>query len=589
MEAECVNIFDFSNPITTDTVVYAKWIEEAETFTVAFDLNGKTGTAPDEQTVEKDKTATKPADPEVEGFTFTGWYTEASCSTKYDFATPVTADLTLFAGWEEKTKPGPEPGPEPIIVVDDDDWNLYEDDSVHEFKIRGISVDGTVANSNSKSKAYYDANISGSTITVSVTGDRKKASEVANATLEFDLGSSGVVEYTLPVSYVKPSFKLSSTTATIKSGTETVLRTTLLVKNADGSFVPYDMDDVKVSGTGLGTVQKAEDGNIEIMTSKACKGQISIVKDAWDGATPVSLTYTVKGSKKDVLNVDLQGLKTVVVNSNAKGQVFRYDITLNGAAPAEGDIQIVDKKDTGLATISDGRLVIAYKDGVKNGTYTITLQAGEAKTNVKVKVSGKALDKAITAKIQTKYDVVTKQAMVVIPNLKDVSGTIETVAVAESGFSAKLNAAGNIVIDYSGDAYNAKNLNIGTLTFSISISGIDEPVKLTLNKVKAKKTTPKAKVGTITIPAGTEAADGKIIGTANIVSTYKVGSGRYMTIKPAKAEIVGTPKNVTAKVNENDATEIDIYSSSKKNVSFKVKLTYAGEVTKTVTVKVKKK
>ncbi len=51
----------------------------------------------------------------------------------------------------------------------------------------------------------------------------------------------------------------------------------------------------------------------------------------------------------------------------------------------------------------------------------------------------------------------------------------------------------------------------------------------------------------------------------------------------------GTPKNVTAKPNENDMTEIDIYSISKKNVSFKVKLTYAGGVTKTVTVKVKKK
>ena len=579
-EAECENLFDFNDPIKADTIIYAKWIDEkAESFTVTFDLNGKPGTAPSAQTVEKDKTATEPGIPKTEGFTFTGWYKEKECRTKYDFATPVTADITLYAGWESG---------EPIIIETGSDWNLYEDASVHEFKIRGINVNGTVANSNAKSKAYYDANISGSTITVKVTGDRKKAA--SNAALEFDLGNAGVVEYVLPVSYVKPSFKLSSTTATIKNGTETVLKTTILTKNSDGIFEPYDMTDVKVSGTGLGTVTKAADGSIEIKTNAASKGKISIVKDAWDGAKPVSLAYTVKSSKKDVLSVDLQGLKTVVVNSNAKKQVFSFDVTFNGAVPAEGVVKIVDKKNTGLATIGkDGKLIVAFNDGVKNGTYTITLQAGEAKTNVKVKVSDKALDKAVTAKVQTKYDVVTRQGMVVIPVLKDVSGTIEAVSVAESGFFANLDAAGNIVIDYTGNKYNLKNLNIGTLTLSLKLNGIDEPVKLTLNNVKAKKTTPTIKAGTVTIPKDAETVEGKVIGTVNIVSTYKVSSGTYKTISPVKTEIVGTPKDVTAKPNESDMTEIDIYSISKKNVSFKVKLTYAGGVTKTVTVKVNKK
>ena len=60
------------------------------------------------------------------------------------------------------------------------------------------------------------------------------------------------------------------------------------------------------------------------------------------------------------------------------------------------------------------------------------------------------------------------------------------------------------------------------------------------------------------------------------------------TIKPEDVQIIGTPNNVTVKPNEKDMTEIDIYSISKKSVSFKVKLTYAGGVTKTMTVKVKK-
>ena len=577
-EAECVNHFNFSEPIMADTVVYAKWIDaEAERFSVSFNLSGKPGTAPSSQIVEKGGVVTEPAAPEAKGFIFTGWYTEPECVNLYDFGTPVTTDLMLYAGWKEGSA---------VVIEAGETWNLYEDASVHEFKVNGINASGTVANSNAKSKAYYDAKISGSTITVSVTGDRRKAA--ANATLEFDLGKDGVIVYELPVSYVKPVFKLSTNAAKIKNGTETVLKTTLLVKNEEGSFEPYDMTDVTVSGNGLGTVTKAADGSIEITTSTAGKGKIAVTKESWDGKT-VSLAYTVKGSKKDVLAVDLQGLKTVVVNSNAKGQTFSFDVRLNGAAPAADALTIADKKNTGLATMSGGKLVIAYRDGVKNGTYTITLQAGEAKANVKIKVSDKALDKAVTARVKTKYDVVTRQGMVVVPKLGDLGGTIKAVSVAESGFIAKLNAAGNIVIDYTGNAYDKKNLKIGTLTLTLTINGVEKPVTVVLKNVKAKKTTPKTKVASVTIPADASEADGKVIGTANIVSSYKDSAGMVKTIRPVKTEIVGTLKGVEARVNESDLSEIDIYSLSKKSASFKLELTYAGGVTKTVTVKVKKK
>lgn len=50
--------------------------------------------------------------PELDGWTFTGrWFTDAACTEEFDFKnTPVTGDLTLYAGWlkdatEEPTKP----------------------------------------------------------------------------------------------------------------------------------------------------------------------------------------------------------------------------------------------------------------------------------------------------------------------------------------------------------------------------------------------------------------------------------------------------------------------------------------------------
>jgi len=106
-EAACTNAFDFSTPITADITLYAKWTEEGTTptpttYTVTFDANGH-GTAPTTQTVEEGKTATKPADPTETGWVFGGWYREAACTNAFDFSTPITGDITLYAKWTVAT------------------------------------------------------------------------------------------------------------------------------------------------------------------------------------------------------------------------------------------------------------------------------------------------------------------------------------------------------------------------------------------------------------------------------------------------------------------------------------------------------
>ena len=73
--------------------------------TVTFDANGH-GTAPAAQSVESGKPAAKPADPTETGWTFGGWYTEAACTTAFDFTTPVTADITLYAKWTKNSSGG---------------------------------------------------------------------------------------------------------------------------------------------------------------------------------------------------------------------------------------------------------------------------------------------------------------------------------------------------------------------------------------------------------------------------------------------------------------------------------------------------
>ena len=67
------------------------------THTVTFDAGG--GSAVAAQKVEDGKAAARPEDPAREGYTFAGWYSDAGCTRAYDFSTPVSGDVTLYAKW----------------------------------------------------------------------------------------------------------------------------------------------------------------------------------------------------------------------------------------------------------------------------------------------------------------------------------------------------------------------------------------------------------------------------------------------------------------------------------------------------------
>ena len=51
------------------------------------------------QTVNEGDKATKPADPTASGWTFGGWYKEAACNNAFNFSTPITGNITLYAKW----------------------------------------------------------------------------------------------------------------------------------------------------------------------------------------------------------------------------------------------------------------------------------------------------------------------------------------------------------------------------------------------------------------------------------------------------------------------------------------------------------
>lgn len=100
---------------TRDGYVFTEWKKQTDEndnititaqwnalYTVTFDTDGG-APIPSVQSVEKGKTATKPTNPAKNGYTFDGWYkvndNGAMEAAKYDFTTPVIANITLKAKW----------------------------------------------------------------------------------------------------------------------------------------------------------------------------------------------------------------------------------------------------------------------------------------------------------------------------------------------------------------------------------------------------------------------------------------------------------------------------------------------------------
>ena len=92
--------------LNENTTATAQWktVEHKVTF------NTMRGSFVPKQTVEHGKTATKPDAPTLEGKVFMGWKEKETDTSYFDFNTPITADKTLIAIWQE-----------PVQKIDDGD------------------------------------------------------------------------------------------------------------------------------------------------------------------------------------------------------------------------------------------------------------------------------------------------------------------------------------------------------------------------------------------------------------------------------------------------------------------------------------
>ena len=90
---ELTTKYDFDKPVLSNMTLYAKWVSY---YRVTFVTIG--GSNVEDQYV-KDGSKAEYKETTMEGHEFLGWYLDSEYTNEFDFSTPITKEILLFARW----------------------------------------------------------------------------------------------------------------------------------------------------------------------------------------------------------------------------------------------------------------------------------------------------------------------------------------------------------------------------------------------------------------------------------------------------------------------------------------------------------
>ncbi|MDO5435303.1 MAG: InlB B-repeat-containing protein [Clostridia bacterium] len=362
-----INLTDEQDGTVT---LYAVW-SLIPCYAVDFEMNGH-GTAVVSQTVEEGSKAEKPEDPEEDGYTFTGWYTDAACTAAYDFDTPVTANLTLYAGWEEITVTE--------IILTPDTLTLKPDETA--------TITAKVLPENAADKTLTWSFDPADVIVMSTDGTIKALKEgTATVTVTAANGVKAtatvtVKEDVIPVTAVI----LTPDTLNMKPGETATITAKVLPENATDKALNWSFDpaDVIVMSTD-GTIKALKEGTATV-TVTAANGVKATAKVTVK-ADPVSYKM-IRGANQTIV----QNAESAVFASDAEFSKFvRVEVDgkklTKGQYKAEEGSTIITLTKKYLSTLSVGlhTLSIISKDGRADTTFTVNAApppTGDASTPI---------------------------------------------------------------------------------------------------------------------------------------------------------------------------------------------------------------
>lgn len=373
----------------------------------------------------------------IEEMNLTGLYTDAACTTAYDYATILSADLTLYATYEEAdptvkeyvkyTYDGTAPAKYGKLafsgLVAHNDWLRFGDDNA---TIKFTAIKGTVINMT----AY-----AGSTFTI-------EGNEVATV--------DGVATYTVAAD--------GEVTISRKAGVDAYIKTVELVVPVSETTT---IDLLQFTGQVQGGAQVWNGITIDATTGKFAKRTTDIQVNA--------------GAKLSMLVAEGATIKVVAYNGNDDAANWTIDIT-NGVATL-----------TAAANTYIKEIVVTVPEKAVAKNYTITVADGlgvvEGKdSNVTVAYVSKESLTTSPNKTDFKMDGNAAKVTLTIANAK--AG--QSIAVTVNGFTGstgnpagvKINGATNATasstnpetVDFSVGS-TASALEGGTFNFTVSADG----------------------------------------------------------------------------------------------------------------------
>ena len=387
-------------------------------YTVTFNLNGITGTAPEVQTIKDGEKVTKPADPTFADHTLEGWYktkdaTTGALSDPWDFDNgTVTADMTLYAQWTRTMKD----------LLGSDFPKNTQDNSAPENAWTNANGYKAFIYSSDKFFKLDPGNANGLALLTSNEftriSDDKYVFEYVNGSTSYGVFTLNIEDSTL----VSIEYDGAGTSYAVLSGT----------------YAPASNESPNLT---IGEKQKLTDGVYKLVGGTY--GNLTIPESIGNGdVTLDGVTITgkliVEGGGSNSVHLDSCDVKTIEVNKDVSGEdaeTPRIDLVNTSIENivAEKPVIIEADKDSAVEQVEAKNDVTVQ--GAATEVKKVTVPESAASTGVELKIEGAKVAEVVAEKpvtIEATNGASPIEKVEAKDNVTVKGANIETVTVPEN-------------------------------------------------------------------------------------------------------------------------------------------------------------
>ena len=349
-------------------------------YTITFNSNDGTSVASQDVNAGEKLTEPTPA-PTKEGFTFDGWYEDSTFSKKFDFNTPITDSMILYAKWAENKYTvtfDANSGSGTMAPVTDltGEYDLPANEFTaptgKKFKGWSLTTDGAIVTKvdMTENKTVYaiweDIPVVTYTLTFNANGGTGTMTPIADLTGEYTLPANG---FTAPGGKQFKGWSLTPDGATVSKVDMTENRTVYAIWTniggggsfgGGGGFYIPTVQKPEIKAAAGGKAELSKDGTTLTITADAGKVIDKVLLNGKDMGAASELKGLKTGDKVEVTFKDQVTEPTKEqLDKAAKEAAGDLVLTARSAKLKNGSVKIMLKGD--LKAITDTRYTVKYK------------------------------------------------------------------------------------------------------------------------------------------------------------------------------------------------------------------------------------